>query len=1025
MATSMQADFSEFIQRIWQNQVQFVDLVNYAETLKATPWLAAALYRTWLQRINSPFNGIAWFNLGVILFGEGDAEGGREAYQNALAITPRFPQALANLGLVYERLGNYAAAIAQWEKVEEMANPDVPDERLVLISSLNNSGRLQETLKQYAPACNALEKSLLLNPDQPDAIHHLVFLRQKQCRWPIYEPVGQVTPESFRQHTSALAMLNISDDPEAQLAAALNYSRRKIPVGLPQLAPAGGYQHDKIRIAYCSGDFCTHPVAMLTVELFESHDKNHFEIYAFCWSRDDQSPLRQRILNAVDHYIPVHGMEEEAIAKLIREHEIDILVDLQGQTSGAKATMLAHRPAPVQITYLGLPATTGLPCIDYVIADRFLIPEEHAHLYSEKPLYMPDVFQVSDRKRESSPPPTKKSCGLPAKKFVFCSFNNNHKYTLEVFTTWMNILRRVPNSVLWLLADNPWAKANLQKAAEVQGIDPKRLVFAERAAPADYLARYQIVDLFLDTFPFNAGTTANDALWMGLPVLTMSGRSFASRMAGALLTAAGLPELITENLAAYEEKAVALAQDAKACKALKQKLAQARESGPLFDTEKFTRNLEAAYQQLVTGLSKQRQEKPAHTPKKMNKITSAVNDAEQKLAQGDVQGAIAIYRHWLKHSHAQHDWAIQFNLGILLRDSGDIPGARKAFLAVLKQKPDFIQARAALEQLATVQVDPASQESPVPELAPVAPTAYRPNILIIRHAAIGDVILTLPIIRQIYEDHQGECHIDVITGCREVFANNPWVRGTLSPEDVSKQQIVYEKIINLDLAYERYPKLHIIDAYEKVAFGSPGHVKNRQPELFPSASDAAYVEQLLAPLANRRLMVVHMRNGAWPSRNISIDIWRSAIEKVLANTDVTIVEIGSRTDLTLEGDYEGRIVNLFDRLTLAQLSLVIKRSALFFGIDSGTLHVAAGTDTPIVCLFTSAHHDLRKPFRQHEETFIPVAPAIPCYGCQARFAPPITGVICDQGDPMAPPCRDKFNVDEIAQALLKGLSQNH
>lgn len=704
MTKSTQADFIEYMRRIWLGQLEFVDLVTYADTLNGQPWLTAALYRTWVQRIRSPFNGIAWFNLGVVLFGEGDAEGGREAYQKALEITPRFPQAMANLGLVFERLGNPEAAIEQWSKVEEIANPDVPDERQVLIASLNNIGRLQENLKQYAPACAALEKSLTLNPDQPDAIHHLVFLRQKQCRWPIYDPVGQATAEMFRQHTSALAMLNISDDPEAQLAAALNYSRRKIPSGLPQLAPAHGYQHDKIRIAYCSGDFCTHPVAMLTVELFECHDKSRFEIYAFCWSRDDKSPLRQRILNAVDHYIRVHGMDDVAIARLIREHEIDILVDLQGQTSGAKTTMLAHRPAPIQITYLGLPATTGLPCVDYVIADRFLIPEEYARFYSEKPLYMPDVYQVSDRKRESSPAPTKKSCGLPGRKFIFCSFNNNHKYTLEVFTTWMNILRRVPNSVLWLLADNPWAKENLKKEAAAQGVDPERLIFAERASPPDYLARYLVADLFLDTFPFNAGTTANDALWMGLPVLTLSGRAFAARMAGALLTAAGLPELITEDLQAYEEKAVALAQDSKAHKALRQKLAQARETSPLFDTTKFTQNLEAQYSQLLTSLQNEPQtpasgHEQGQSPRKINKITAVAAEAEALQARGDINGAIQTYRHWLKHSHSADNWIAHFNLGILLREIGDLAGAQKAFIAALKQRPDFANARTALIQI--------------------------------------------------------------------------------------------------------------------------------------------------------------------------------------------------------------------------------------------------------------------------------------------------------------------------------------
>jgi predicted O-linked N-acetylglucosamine transferase (SPINDLY family) len=304
----------------------------------------------------------------------------------------------------------------------------------------------------------------------------------------------------------------------------------------------------------------------------------------------------------MDRFERIHELTDEAAARLIREHEVDILVDLHGQTLGARPNLLAYRPAPIQVTYLGLPATTGLPFIDYVIADRFLIPKKFAKYYSETPLYMPDVYQVSDRKRVSGPAPSRESCGLPPEGFVFCSFNNNFKFTPEVFEVWMNILRQVPNSVLWLLSDNPWAEANLRKTAEALGVDANRLVFAPRVAPENYLARYAVADLFLDSFPFNAGTTANDALWMGLTVLTYSGRTFASRMAGALLTAAGLEELITYSLKDYEEKAVALANAQEDCLRLRAHLAQVRESGVLFDTPRFTANLEKQFRKLVGAL---------------------------------------------------------------------------------------------------------------------------------------------------------------------------------------------------------------------------------------------------------------------------------------------------------------------------------------------------------------------------------------------------------------------------------------
>lgn len=707
MTTSTLSDYATWIQHIWQKQIKFPDLVTYASQPDLSFSLAAVLYQTWLKRNPSPFNVFAWFNLGVCLFSEKEFAGAQESYEAALALKPDFVSARFNLGLVYERLGNAQEALAQWKQVEETANPEIPDELTVLVSALNSTGRLQETLKQYQPACAALEKSLLLKPEQSDVIHHLIFMRQKQCQWPVYAPVGQTGEDALRKGTSALAMLNISDDPEAQLTAALSYSHRKIPTDLPRLSPVNGYRHDKIRIAYCSGDFCTHPVAMLMVELLEEHDREKFETYAFCWSPDDGSALRQRVVQGVDHYISIHDLSEEDSARLIREHEIDILVDLHGQTNNARIQMLAHRPAPIQITYLGLPATTGMPCIDYVIADRFLIPEEYAGFYSEKPLYMPDVYQVSDRKRKIGIAPTRTACGLPEDKFVFCSFNNNHKYTLEMFTIWMNILRQVPDSVLWLLADNPWSKANLLKQAELQGIDPNRLFFAERALPADYLARYCVVDLFLDTFPFNAGTTANDALWMELPLLTLCGRSFAARMAGALLTAAGLPELITYDQKTYESKAVKLAQDAKALKKLRKKLADAKINSSLFNTTQFARNLEVHYTQLIEDFNRQAPADAAaanrtSAPKKsrkQQKLTEIAAKAEQLQVQGDTKGAIKTYRQWIKHSDSIDTWIGWFNLGALLNNSGDSAGAKQAFQTVLQLKPDFIQAKKALEML--------------------------------------------------------------------------------------------------------------------------------------------------------------------------------------------------------------------------------------------------------------------------------------------------------------------------------------
>jgi predicted O-linked N-acetylglucosamine transferase (SPINDLY family) len=594
-------DFSQAVTLAWQRLLsvgQALDIGNRFVAQQQAPF-AAVLYQTWLRRNQTPHNHLVHFNLGVLLFNEGDLTGARDAYSQAIQLAPDFIQPRFNLGLVNERLGLSDAAMAHWQWIESHCDASNPEQRPLLLLALNNLGRHHEERNRYSDALTCLTRSLRIEPQQPDVVHHWVFLRAKQCLWPVYEPVAGLDEAYLREHTSALAMISLSEDPQAQLAAARRFVEKKVNLPQHTLTPQKSYDHKKLRIGYCSGDLCLHPVAMLTVELFELHDRDHFEVFAFDWSREDNSALRLRVIKAMDHFERIHHLSDEAAAQLIRDKEIDILIDLQGQTLGARPNMLAYRPAPVQITYLGLPATTGLPFIDHVIADRFLIPEDMAANYSEKPLYMPDVYQVCDRQREIGPTPTRASCGLSDDAFVFCSFNNNYKYNAEMFDAWMNILKGTPGSVLWLLADNAWAQDNLRREALARGVNETRLIFAPRAAPADYLARYQLADLFLDSYPFNGGTTANDALWMATPVLTRSGKTFASRMAGALLTAAGLPELIATDSASYEAKALALARDPAQCRRLREHLTETKKSCVLFDTPRFVRQLEARLQELV------------------------------------------------------------------------------------------------------------------------------------------------------------------------------------------------------------------------------------------------------------------------------------------------------------------------------------------------------------------------------------------------------------------------------------------
>ncbi|MFS2018253.1 tetratricopeptide repeat protein, partial [Massilia sp. CT11-108] len=521
---------------------------------------AIRLYATWIEHTASPAAYAACFNLAVARGNVGDDAGAARDYLKAIELAPGFVEARLNLGTLYERMNRPDDALAAWQGI--LADiPDLAAKPALHVQALNNLGRLCEIRKRLPEALDYLTRSLELAPDQPKVITHWVHLRQKLCVWPVYEAFGAVTVEEQRRHTSALAMLGASPDPAEQLAASLNFVERKVHAAPEQLAPPEGYAHRRIRIGYLSSDLCSHAVSILTAELYELHDRARVEVYAFSWSREDNSPLRARVVGAMDHYIRIDSMTDEEAARCIRSHEIDILVDLHGLTLGARADILGWRPAPVQLTWLGFPGPTAVPGIDYVVADDFVLPPALEPHFTERPLRMPHTFQINDRRRAIGPTPTRAANGLPEGAFVFCSFNSNFKVTPEVFDSWMRILTQVPDSVLWMVADSDATRANLVREAEARGVAGSRLLFAGRVAPADYLARFRLADLFLDTNPFNGGTTASDALWAGLPVLTWAGQTFCSRMAGSLLCAVGLPELVTHALEDYEALAIALGND--------------------------------------------------------------------------------------------------------------------------------------------------------------------------------------------------------------------------------------------------------------------------------------------------------------------------------------------------------------------------------------------------------------------------------------------------------------------------------
>jgi len=554
---------------------------------------AVALYDCWIRHSPSPLRHVACFNWGTMLSSLGRDDEAEAAYQLALQHHAGFAPALLNLGHLLERRGQKDEALALWRQVTDGSDPTVlPEHRL---HALNNSARLLETLKRYPEAEALMRRSLEARPTQNDVIQHYVHIRQKQCAWPWYQPVGEVTPNQLLLGTSALAMMSVSDDPVMQLLSAQRFAWERVPKPPAEaLYAARPPRHGRIKLAYLSGDLHMHAVGLLMPELLELHDRSRFEVWAFDWTPESDTPQRKRLRAAIDQHVRLDGVDDHTAARLIAEAGIDVVIDLQGLTNGARPAILGHRPAPVQVSYLGLPGTSAIPGVDWMLADRFVMPPELVPYCTEQPIYVPHCYQVSDRQREVAPRPERSTYALADDAFVFCSFNNNHK-----FAAWMRILAAVPGSVLWLLADNDTARANMLARAQAEGVAAERLVFAPRVAPPEYLARFQCADLVLDTFPYNAGTTASDALWMGTPILTRAGRTYISRMAGSLLTAVGLPDLVTHNLADYERLAITLGRNPARVASYKRYLAEEGRRSPLFDLPLLVRDIEAEFERLA------------------------------------------------------------------------------------------------------------------------------------------------------------------------------------------------------------------------------------------------------------------------------------------------------------------------------------------------------------------------------------------------------------------------------------------
>jgi len=510
------------------------------------------------------------------------------AYDRAIAIDPQHADACSNRGNALQLLDRLTDALASYDAALRI-DPNFAEAHINRGNVLHELRRMEEAQQSYLCA-------IRLRPDHAEARARALFLAAHMCDWAAFDALGGIAELGIT--TAAVPPFNLmtlDDDAARNRVRSERWAQASYPAR-ERVRPVAKLSSPRIRIGYFSADFHSHATMYLIAGLLEQHDKSRFEIHAYSYGPDRRDAMRQRAIDAVDAFHDVRHLSDEGVAALARSHGIDIAVDLKGYTQDSRPEIFAFGAAPIQIAWLGYPGTAGVDFIDYIVADAVVTPEAKRRHYSEKLICLPHSYQVNDNRRViADAVPERAALGLPRDGFVFCCFNNSFKISRDVFQIWMRLLSRVDGSVLWLLRDNDAAVANLRRAAEAQGISGDRLVFAARAPLPEHLARHRCADLFLDSFACNAHTTASDALWAGLPVVTKLGDGFAARVAGSLLHAIGLPELVTETNEYYESVALALALDGARLKAIRANLADKRLTAPLFDTALFARHLEQGF----------------------------------------------------------------------------------------------------------------------------------------------------------------------------------------------------------------------------------------------------------------------------------------------------------------------------------------------------------------------------------------------------------------------------------------------
>ena len=557
LAPAQELDLIAWVQ---SGQMPLAEVVGHADALYAQGHKQAAinLYALWVASSEDPRKHLVYFNLGSMLQNHGQLANAQAAYQRSLSLEPSFSQAAINLGLVHEKLGQSAQAIRVWAGVAAQRYLDDRASIEMTTMALNHIGRLQENLRNYTQALEALQHSLQINPKQPGVIQHWVHIRQKACEWPVYKKLPGISKNEMLMATSPLAMLALTDNPLQQLLSAHAFVARTYGLKEERLCQIECYNHHKPRIGFASGDLREHAVGFLLPTLLRSIDRERYEVYAYDFTTDDGSSHRRELLAQFDHVRPVQTLSDRETAQLVLADEVDVLIDLHGLSAGARPGIFALHPAPRQGTYLGFIGTTGMPWFDFVITDKNAFPPELEEYYTEKPYFVKDCFIPMTPPDEKLPEVTRDEVGLPEDAFVMGAFGNVYKITPEMFACWMRLLKRMPDSILWLIDDNEKTTANLKKHASSSGVDLSRIVFSSRVTHQQFCARLKLCNIFLDTYPYNCGSTTNDVVRAGVPFVTMYGNTMVSRMGYSILKSNSDCGKSSMTFAEYENNVIEL-----------------------------------------------------------------------------------------------------------------------------------------------------------------------------------------------------------------------------------------------------------------------------------------------------------------------------------------------------------------------------------------------------------------------------------------------------------------------------------